>query len=289
MFVLEGKKGLDPVLLKNRSLQRTRVDGVFVIKVESIADIVKADLSFVSDIAGPRSTIVFQTREGKYYFYYGTPYSVIPRGIVPQNLNCEWPEFPTVLTEFMTSMPENRLVKIEDPVKIPITIFQFSVSFTDLPEFLETIQKSDITLCQQLEIIQSLFQFEFVLDEKKIAELKKLIKTTFKVKIPSSEKSRILEEISREGKASGEVIATIRENREKCQESLKAIDRITALLKSHLFITVNTFEAKFQEKMAANGSKAQERITLAFILSESTSFSTCCKDSKSCAFPITTN
>jgi len=262
VVVVCGKKGLDPVFLKSRSFPRTRIHGVFVIQVDTPADFVKTDMSFISDTAGHRSTIVFQTRDGKYYFCWGTPESIIPRGIVPQELKCEWPEFPALLSEYMASPPEHRLVEIgENSEQTPISVGNYDdISFSTLPEFLELIQQQDLSVVQQQNIIQCLFQFEFLLDEKKITELKKLIKSNFKVKVSPLDKQQILEQISQAGRASKETIATIRQSRNEGKDALKANDRIAEIFTSRLSTTINTFEAKFQESMAANGGKAQDRL-----------------------------
>jgi hypothetical protein len=108
--------------------------------------------------------------------------------------------------------------------------------------------------------IQCLFQFEFLIDEKKIGELQKLIKANFKTKIQPLDKMEMLKRISEEGRASAQMIGVIRQNREAAKESMKGNDRVANLLMSRLLLTVNTFQAKFQESLAASGQKAQERM-----------------------------
>jgi hypothetical protein len=118
----------------------------------------------------------------------------------------------------------------------------------------------ELSLTQQLDMIQCLFQFEFLLNDKQIEILKKLIKSNFKVKVAPLDRQQILETICREGRATSQIMNTIRESRDGGKEALKAIDRITDLLTSRLKLTVNTFNAKFQESMASNGAKAQDRL-----------------------------
>jgi len=260
VFVL-NEKGLDPVFLKARSSSsRTRIDGVFIIQIESTADFAKTDMSFISDIASHRSTIVFQTKDGKCYFYWGTPQSVIPRGIVPQSMNCEWPEFPALLSAYLASCPEHHLVKIEDPESMSILLGQYSVTFSTLPEFIEFIQTSELSPEQQFGMIQEFFQFEFLLDEKKIGELKKMIKANFKTTVKPLDKMEILKRICEEGRASAQVIGAIRQNREAAKEAMKGNDRIINLFMSRLLLTVDALQAKFQKSMAGSGQKAQERM-----------------------------
>ena len=265
VFVLDGQKGLDPVFLKARSSRsssssRTRIDGVFIIEVDSKEAFAKTDMSFISDIAGHRSTIVFQTKDGKYYFYWGTPQSVILSGIVPQSMNFEWLEFPALLSAYLASCPEHHLVKIEDPESTPILLGQYSVTFSTLPEFLELIQTSELSPEQQFKMIQEFFQFEFLLDEKKIGELKKMIKANFKTIVKPLDQMEILKRICEEGRASKQVIGTIRQNREAAKEAMKGNDRVANLFMSRLLLTVDTFQAKFQENLAGSGQKAQERM-----------------------------
>lgn len=262
VILVDGKKGLDPEFLKAREgSNRTRINAVFIIQVDTNKDFQNADVSFISDIAGPQSTIVFQTKDGKYWFYWGTPQSVISRGILPQKINHEWLEFSDLLSEFLASPPEYRLVKIYDPLTTSIFLGEFgSVSFSTLHSFLDTIEFNRIDSDMQLKLLQSLFSFEFLLDKKEIEVLKKLIQSKFKTHMNSKDKMEFFNKICQEGRATTEIIGSIRKKRESLQEALKSIERIVALLASRINLSVNAFLSIFQEKLAGEGQKAQERM-----------------------------
>ncbi len=279
--------GIDGAFLKSRAAEGSnigpaRLNAVFIIHIESIAEVSKANLSLVSMYAGPRCTVVYKARAAvdgagttndgggvdgesasKYYLGWATPASVIPHAM-SDSLNPEWPDFHTRLVEYLSGpVDADSIVRYDQrtaadvavqlPACIKSKVPQESVTLAQLEAYLQACADL-LTLEEKLLVVQHLYAFEYILDEKGIMSVQTLLRKHFKSNITPALRIAFFKRMQREG--------ATHEERKTMVESAKIMERSIGLLASRSQLTVNEFFAVFQEKKALHGEKGAAKMDL---------------------------